>query len=448
MTRNAMKLIRVTILLLLALNAERAGSQTTPVPMTLAECLATAYERNAGLRAARAGLVAAEAKADESFTSLLPQLKFSGRVAQLSEVDPFSITLPGIGTQTIFPSIPHSYAARLTLQQPLFNGFRLRNQWNVARLNAAATHEDLARQEVGLAVDVTTAYWNLHRAMEVEKVVAQTVEQVSEHLRDVRNFYAQGLATQNDVYKVEVQLADVKVKMIEARSGHRLAAMALNNLLGAPLETPVVPADEPDANKETIAHEELTTLLARARANRPELKGMAHRLAVGEHGVDLARGGWYPTVALVAGYDYARPNPRVIPPRDRWEGTWDVGVTLQWNVWDWFNTAHQTTQAEATLRETEATFAQLESAVALQVAHYHAKVFEAREKQDVVRKGVEQAQEGFRIAREQFKQGLTTNTDLLDAELALMQARLSQTQAQIEYQIAVANLKQAVGAPR
>ena len=52
-------------------------------------------------------------------------------------------------------------------------------------------------------LNVITAYWNFYRAIKVEEVIRQSVEQMSEHLKDAKNLSRQGLATDADVMKVE-----------------------------------------------------------------------------------------------------------------------------------------------------------------------------------------------------------------------------------------------------
>ena len=425
--------------------------QDQPQPMSLQACVQEARNNNRGLRASHARVVAAEAKASEAFSAILPQVRLSSRFAQLSDIDPFSFTAPGFGAFTLFPNIDHSYSARVSLQQPVFTGFRLLKNLEAARLNATATGEDFTRDERDLTLEVKTMYWNLVRARQVEGFLKQTVEQVSEHLRDVENFYTQGLATQNDVYKVEVQLADVRVKLIEAESNRRLVNMSLNNLMGKPLETSIVPTEDPEIPGrvgESIDTSSLgfpSAFLHSAQNNRPELKALRLRKGISEANLGAARAGWLPQVALTAGYDYARPNQRIIPPKDEWRGTWDVGLTVQWSVWDWFTTAHQTTQARAALIQAEEGLAQLENAVAMQVTRYYLKMHEAVQKRLVSKRGVEQATESYRITNEKFRRGLMTNTDLLDAEVALLQSKLTQTQANIDYQIAYAQLVHAAG---
>lgn len=164
-----------------------------------------------------------------------------------------------------------------------------------------------------------------------------------------------------------------------------------------------------------------------------------------EAALAVARGGWYPQVLLSANYDYARPNQRVIPPKDAWEQTWDVGVIIQWNLWDWFATQGQTSQARANLSVADAALNQVHDAVALESAQAYFRASEAKERIDVATLGTKQAEEGFRITQEKFKQGMASNSDLLDAELALLQARLNETQAVVDYVIQVQRLKKATG---
>ncbi len=439
---------RLNRYVLIVVLSSAAFAQDAVRQMSVRECTELALHNSLALRMSQANVDAASAREREVLTTLLPQIRLSGRAAQLSDIEPFAFAAPGIGTVTLFPNIDHSYAARLTLQQPLFAGFRLLNSLKTARLNADATQEEFHKDEADLVLEVSTTYWHLYRALRVEEFVRQTAEQVSEHLNDINNFFRQGLVTQNEVYKVEVQQADVQVKLLEAQNTRRLLNLALNNLLGLPLETIVIPKDDPEAPFHENTHAD-TSLAApfvyvrNAVSKRPELKALRLRKAMSEAGVAAARAGWFPQFSFVAGYDYAKPNPRIIPPQDRWEGTWDVGLTLQWNLWDWLATAHQANQAEAALRKAAAGLEQMERAITLQVFQQHANMQQASERCRVAKRGVGQAVEHHRITNERFKQGLATNTELLDAEVALLHAKLNFTQAQVDYQIARAQLIRA-----
>lgn len=427
------------------------SAQQNVQPLRLTDCIAQALGQNPSIQMSQAKVQAAEARSSEATTVLLPQLKLTGRAAKLSAVDPFGINIqtPLFSfSKEIFPSITENYSMRLSLQQPLFTGFKLIKNREMAELNAGAIREDLTKDQSDLILNVIISYWNLFRAHKVEEVIRQSVEQMSEHFKDVTNLAKQGLATDADVMKVQVQCSDVKVKHIEARNAIRLASMALNSILGNSLDLPVMPSDTPIVFQGTdvpVLHEDLQALQRRARDHRPELKSMQLRRDMNSAGVTAAKGGWYPQIFLIANYDYAKPNQRIIPPKDQWDGTWDVGVTLQWNIWDWLATHYQTVQAQAVLRQTEAGMTQLNDAVTLDVAQQYFNAQTSKEKVDVAYDGMQQAQESYRMTSEKFKNGITSNTDMLDAEIALLQAKLTHTQSVVDCTLALAKLRRAIG---
>jgi outer membrane protein len=102
-------------------------------------------------------------------------------------------------------------------------------------------------------------------------------------------------------------------------------------------------------------------------------------------------------------------------------------------------------QAQADLRQTEAGMAQLNDAVTLDVAQQYFNTQTAKEKVEVTYEGAQQAQESYRMTSEKYKNGLTSNTEMLDAEISLLQAKLTHTQAVVDCTLALARLKRAVG---
>jgi outer membrane protein TolC len=435
----------ISFFLTITLFAQQPAQQ-----LRLADCISQALGKNPTLQISQAKVQSAEARSSEARTSLLPQLKFTGRAAELSPIDPFGIKIgPPVNLSMIlFPSITENYSMRLSLQQPLFIGFKLKKNLEMAELNADATREELNKDQADLVLNVITAYWNFFRAVKVEEVIRQSIEQISEHVKDARNLLQQGLATDADVMKVQVQLSDVNVKHLEARNTIRLASMALNSLIRNSLETEITPSDTPAISQSdagTLLNQNLSNLQTLALAHRPELKSMQMRRDMSSAGVSAAKGGWYPQIYLGVNYDYARPNLRIVPPKDQWDGTWDIGVTLQWNIWDWYATDYQTAQAEAVLRQSEAGMTQLNDAVTLDVAQQYYNAQTSKEKVEVAFGGMEQAQESYRMTSEKYKNGVISSTDMLDAEMALLQAKLTHTQAVVDYTLAIARLKKAAG---
>ena len=162
-------------------------------------------------------------------------------------------------------------------------------------------------------------------------------------------------------------------------------------------------------------------------------------------GVKAARSGFFPQVYLSGNYYYLRPNPRILPSLDRFKGTWDLGVSVSFDVWNWGQTKRQAEQAEARLGQAREARKALEDQAVLEVTQCRLSLARAGEKVRVAGQAVGQAEENLRVTRERFKQGVALSSDVLDAEVALLQAKLGRTQAAIDRVLAQARLEKALG---
>jgi outer membrane protein len=274
-------------------------------------------------------------------------------------------------------------------------------------------------------------------------VIDENVEQVKAHLEDIRNLLAQGLAMKNDMLKVEVQLSNVQLLQIDAKNAVRLAMVSLNSLIGLPLDAEIQLKSRIELEERQFA--ELNVVVQKAFENRPEVKATEYRVKASEAGVTLARSGWYPQIFLTGNYYYARPNSRILPAEDRFKETWDVGVGVSLDFWNWKTTVHQTTQAEAQLSQARDALGQIKDAITLEVTQNYLNCLQAKERIAVAEQGVKQAEENYRTTSERFKSGLALNSDLLDAEVSLLQAKTNYTQSRVDYVLAQARLQKVVG---
>ncbi len=277
----------------------------------------------------------------------------------------------------------------------------------------------------------------------MQKVLDENVDQIKVHVRDIQNWQHQGLATTNDVLKVQVQLSDVQLRQIDMRNNVQIARIGLNSLLGLPLETEIQLAST--AKNEPKTFDDLGTLVKRAMERRPDLKSMEFRVKAGDAAVSLAQSNWWPQIYLTGNYYSARPNQRIFPAVDEFRDTWDVGFAFSFDLWNWGSTIHQTDQAKAQLTQAEDGLDQLRDAVTLDVTRNYLNLSRAKERIVVAEQGVKQAEENYRVTNAKFKQGLALNSDLLDAELALLQAKTNYADSIVDFQLAEAGLERSIG---
>ncbi|HPW18983.1 MAG TPA: TolC family protein [Candidatus Aminicenantes bacterium] len=443
----------LSALLALLLLAPAVRAQRRPV--SLDEAVAAALEASPALHASRMKAEASAARAREAAASRLPSLRLGAGYTRLSEVPPFEVTLPFSPTPIVVsPNFFNSWNLRLAVQQPVFTGFRLEAGAEAARMLERSAGFDLARDRSELVFAVKSAYWGLVRARDTEAAVAETVAQVREHLKDVRAFFDQGLLVRNEVLRAELQLSNAELAGIDARNAVEIARTALNSLMGLPVGTDLEPTTSAESQAsrvplETESGNEAAAvprgLLDAALAGRPELRAAEFRVKASEAGLKAAKAGLYPQVSLAGGFQYLRPNPRYMPALDRFKSTWDVGLAVSYDLWNWGQTRRQAEQARAQLAQARDARDLLEDQAVLEVTQSRLALARARRKTGVAAAAVGQADENLRLVRERFRQGVALNTEVLDAEVFLLQARTARVQASIDLVLAQARLEKALG---
>src|SRR5690606_10254508 len=132
---------------------------------------------------------------------------------------------------------------------------------------------------------------------------------------DTKNFLENGLATRNDLLKLEVQYSNTELKIIEAKNAVELSKTAFNKSVGLPLNANTqIAAKEPQAVSVTTKFDDL---LNEAMQSREEIKSLEYKIKAGEENIDAAQAGWFPSIFLFGDYYYSRPSQRIMPLEDR-----------------------------------------------------------------------------------------------------------------------------------
>ena len=418
-----------------------SGVVAQPKMLTIEESVRLGLENSKSLHASQMKSAYADAKANEMSALLYPSLKVQASYTRLSEVPEFKIPLPGF--PPIFPFIPNTYAARASFQQPLFTGWKLQGAADNASYQADAARNDVTKDKAELMFAIKSQYWYLFKAKEVKRLADENVSQFSAHLQDAEHLLDQGLATTNDVLKVKVQLSNSNILQSDAANNVKLATITLNSTIGLPLDTEIGIASALTPSSREFP--ELQNLLGSAGTNRPDVLAMESRVRASDAAVSSAIGGWFPQIFLTGNYYYSRPNQRYIPTVDAFKDTWDFGVSLQFDIWNNLTTVHQTSQAKAQSAQLRDGLATLKDGITLEVTQCYLGYQQSVERIRLSELSVDQANESYRMTAEKFKSGLMTSTELIDAQVSLLQAKLQLTEALVEHELAEARLEKAIG---
>lgn len=409
--------------------------------LTLEKAIELSLNNAKNLKISESKIIAAKAKSNEANAQLYPTLRLISGYTRLSEVEPFKINFQGREFE-VSPTILNNYQIRFGLQYPIFTGFRLENNYKMMELNEKATQEDYQSERAKVIYDVKSLYWSIKNLELSLQSIKENIRQVQAHLQDIENFFKNGLVTENEVLKVKVQLSNLELTKIDLENAIRLNKINLCILLGLPTLTNLELVSQPEF-KET-EYSDLNKLLEAAYKQRHELIALSLRKEASEKAISIAKSGWLPQISFSANYQYNRPNQRLMPAQDKFYGTWDIGFTISYDIWNWMTTKYQTQQAEESFRQAELSYQQLKDAINLEVTQNYFLFQKTKEKIKVAKQNLQQAEENYRVTNEKFKNGLVPSSELLDAEVSLLNAKINYNNSILEFEISKAKLEKSI----
>ncbi len=337
---------------------------------------------------------------------------------------------------------------RLALRQPIFTGFKLQSNARAAEYLARASDAENENDRSDLTLTITTAYWTMYLAIEARKFADENVARLLSYQRDTENLLKAGMATRNDLLKITVQVNNARLAAIDAKNDAEVATMNLNIVMNRPLYSSIELASSPGDSSEARIEGSLDTLNRKALEARADLQAMQARLQASEAAVSAAEGSYWPQIFLSGNFYYSRPNLRYQPTRDEFKSTWDVGVAVEFDLWNWGATSSRVSEARAAAAQARLLYDQIKDNIALEVRRNYLGAERGREKVKIAAVAIDQAEENARTTREKFRAGLATSTDLVDAGASVLQARTNLAAALVDRELANARLQKSVGETR
>jgi outer membrane protein TolC len=426
--------LAVSLLFLTLAVATPAAQETLTLDDAIARSLAHSA-RLAEIDARRAGAEAAEAGRG---AAKLPVVSAQAGYTRTNHVDEFLIVAPGQPSRVLYPDVPDNYRARIDLQWPIYTAGRADALERAASAEVRAVGEELEAARADLRFEVTRAFWALVTARETETVLQRSLERFDLHVRDLQARLDQGFISPHELLSAQAHRSRQRLLAIEAAATRRKAEADLRRLIGGP-EAPIVPAA--DAANAPLDVPQLES----APLFRPERKALEYRLEAAQNRQAAAAAGGKPQLVVASGYDFARPNPRIFPRAERWEPSWDASINVSWTLWDGGRRSAERAEASAASRAVEARISEFDRQATFELQSRTFDLESARAGVDTAGEGLRAALEARRVVDERYQAGVATSTDVVDAEIVVLQAELDRTRATAAVHVAEAGVARAAG---
>lgn len=402
--------------------------------LTLDESISEALENSLSIMVAREKILEAEAEKGKALSNFFPKIYASSSYTAIDEE--ISWSLP-VGSVTVVDDKIYDY--NLAFVQPLFTGGGITSLYRMQTKNFEASKKHFEKVRNDLIFEVKKFYFKILETEKLGKVAEEAVNQVRAHLEVVENFFREGMVPEVDVLKARVVLANAKQNLINANNGAKLAKSYFNNLLNRNMGMEVN-LEDILSFQEINFH--LSSLIEEAFDNRPEIEEMKDRLNMAEEAVKIARSSFFPQVAFKGSWDRSKGS---IFPVDEWYESWSAVVQVNMDIWDWGENRNELKKAKANLGQFKSVLRLLRNSVELEVRQAHLALLAAKEKIRVQEEATKEAEKNFHDTSLRFKEGMATNTDVLDAQTLLLQVRSDYYRALYDYNLSLAALERAVG---
>jgi len=411
---------------------------------------ATSFE----LKAKQEAVAAAEAQVDQAMVNFFPRVVLTGRYTRLSEVDIPTLIPPNSPLGQMMGGASFSFASPLDqwhtqaqLQVPISDYIlRISRGYAAASKNLKAKQLDEQAQKLKTALDAKLAYYDWIRARGSAEVAEQTLEQAKGHLGDVKQAFAVGAASKADVLRVEAQVAQAEMLVERMRNLARITEDRLRVIMHDTSGRPYAVGENLEDEVVQVAQvNDVEALRDEAMSKRLEVKMVDESVGAVREQAKVAKAGMWPSVAAFADAIYANPNSRIFPQAEKWDFTWDAGIQVTWSPNDVFASSASGSSVAAQAAQLEAQRSALLDGIRLEVLQSAQAVREAQVAIETSRRGLDAAEESYRVRRELFRNGRATSMEVTDAETELLRTRLEALNARVELRTANARLEHALG---
>jgi len=408
-----------------------------PLVLDVRQCVQMTLERNAQVFSTEADVAAREAQHGQARSLRWPQVKGH---AGYTYVDGMPVDLYSSGALSfIAGSISaekYQVNAGFSLEQVLYAGGRIQA---AARASKYLARSEAWKREAALAELEFQARQGFHDALLARALVLVAEESVAtfeRHLADAKQMLEVGLISDFEVLRAQTELGARTAELETARGAERIAVVNLLRILALPQNTVVAvngkiewaPLDAP-----------VETLVEEARANRPELRALAFGIEAARQQVAVKKAGYKPSAGARVMWEQVEGGTSIIP-----EG-WTFNVGLEWELMAGGRRKYEVAEANAQLTSLEYQREDVDRLVELDVRQAFLRVKEAIAKIRAEKGTVALGLEGLRMAQLRFQEGVGTQVETLDAELALTSARTQLVRALRDYAVAAAALDKALG---
>lgn len=337
------------------------------------------------------------------------------------------------------PDWSQNYAIDFT--QPLYRGGKIKYAIRQADLQRNIAALQTATDQADLKLELLRQYLDLFSLYKQYQVLARNIAESERRLKDIRQMKHEGLITNNDVLRSEMQLTDNNLSLLQTENNIRLVSQQLDILLG--LDEGLLLRPDTTLLDKVFVLESYDDYVLQAYDADPAMRLLQQQTELARNSIRLTRADNLPNLSLYASNTLARPVSRTLA--DMYNNNWNVGLSLSYSLSSLYQNRHKLREARRNVALQRNAEEQQKQDLRIGIRTAYLKHNEALQRVEALKLSVRQAEENYRIMRNRYLSQLAILTDLLDADNLRLNAELQLTTARTQVIYTYYQLQRAAG---
>lgn len=442
------KFLKLTILSLsLAFININVWGQESVLKLDLETALRIAHDNNPTIKIADIEIQRVDYAKKEAIGALLPSLnavgQYTDNVMKQVMFMPESFSALMGGQKYMEVGYKNSYNGVLSTQIPIVN-FTLWQNIKNKQNDIDIIIEKSRASKIEMTKQVKDAYYGVLLSKSSLKVLEQSHKNALETLKNIENSYKQGVVSEYDFIRAQVNVNNLNPILINAKNGVDLAIMQLRMILSLPAEQNIETQETLESFNKNIS---LFSQIDKETAltQNSDLKILDYNITGLENQLKLINTQHLPMLSASGNYIYQTQSEDFNFKEYNWVSSASIGLQLTVPLFSGMQKVNQAKQVKMAIKGLQLQREYAKDGINLQIQAAINQMKAAKEQLNVNKDAIKQAERGYEIAKVRYQVGSGTILELNDSELSLTQSSLNYQQSLYNFLSAQANVEKIMG---
>lgn len=338
------------------------------------------------------------------------------------------------------PHFGNSYAVQAS--QLLYKGGLVKKSIELMGIREQLAELDEVKDQQSIKFLVISNYLDLCKLINQEKVYQNNRKLAQIRLENVRKYYKQGMITRNEVIRGELALQNIDQAILVVKNNIAILDYNLSIALGLPDDTSIIPTE---SITEKLLEGDKNYYFDLAYQSHPQLTSMKKNVELADKNIEIINTDKYPALSAIGGYNMQRPITNVSPVLDMYSNSWQVGLSLNYNIDNLYKTKEKLKLGNLQKTQLIETTVLMKQNIQMGVNAAYVKYQEAVQNANILMESQRLAQENYRIVEAKYLNQLAIQAEMTDATNAKLEAELQYANAEINVLYQYYNLIKTTG---